>query len=70
MFSYTSTNSIIISDRVVSKTNFGVVISPLSRLTKKNVDVSHIPLRTFGSKIKDNVMLGLVSDGILDFSQL
>lgn len=70
MFTYTSNNSVIIGDRIISKTGFGVAISPLSRLVKNNIDISNIPSKSFGSKIKDNVIVGLVSDGILDFSQL
>jgi hypothetical protein len=70
MFSYTSTNSVIIGDRVVSKTNFGTTISPVSRLMKRNINIDHIPSKSYGTKIMNNTILGLVSDGVLDFSQL
>ena len=67
---FSSTNSLIIADRIVTKTSFGVSITPVSRLTKKNISITHIPTKSFGTKIMDNTILGLVSDGVLDFSQL
>ena len=64
----TSSNSVIIADRIVTKFQQGVIISPLSRV--KNIDVTKIPHKSYGSKLSDNCILGQLSEGTLQFYML
>ena len=70
MFNYTTSNSIIINDRVVSKFRNGISIIHVSRLIKNNININHLKKNTYGSKLQDNIVLGKISDGILNFSDL
>ena len=63
-------NSMIIDNVVVSEYNSILQIVSISYLQKKGIDISGIKKKTFGSRILENKILTLLSDGVLNFSDL
>ena len=68
---YTTSNSFIINNHIVSKLNTtGIIISPLSRFIKNNININHSQKKTYGSKVMDNFILSQLSEGKISFSMV
>jgi len=69
--SYNSSNSFILLDVVVFKPNYcDIQITSIKYLIKKDIDVSKLPKKTFGNKLKDNKIFCNLSRGILNFEDV
>lgn len=63
--------SILIHNVVVSLDEGNTLcLVPVSRYMKYDIDCSHLPIRTYGSRFADNQILSRLACGDLDYSDL
>jgi|LauGreDrversion4_2_1035121.scaffolds.fasta_scaffold12559_3 hypothetical protein len=63
--------SLIIHNIVVSLDEYNTLcLVPVSRYMKYDIDCSHLPIRTFGSRHADNRVLSQLTSGEMDYLDL